>query len=1495
LPAAAAASGVPALDEGAAAAGSALSDIFLSYKHAARQKTRQLASALSARGWTVWWDWNIPTRKDWQAELDAQLDAAGCVVVLWSAESVQSEWVLYEARHGQRHGKLIQALLEPLQPPSEFAAFQAVDLAGWEFGAPFHAGFDRLRAAIREMLDRRAPLAVTHSGTLARIPGEAGDVLRRVDPSPATARARPAPVMLLPPPFRDLLDRRDERATMIATLAERRNVMLAGESGSGKSALLSHVGNLDHTERFHDGVVYLHAATQSESDVAHALYETFYDVPPGVRPSAVEMRRNLADKVALLLLDDVAVPPPALSALNAYAPESAWVLSSEQMAASPQRRPVALKGLPPEDGIALFERTLARPLRPDDRGAVAQIVEALRGHPARIEQAAGVAAMHGVSAALAGLANTPNLDEQDAKSRRVLAALACGGALALEVEQCAAIAGVTGIEDTLAGLVRRGLVEAVSPGFRLAAGVAPKVEASPEFAACRARAAAAYTAFAFEARGSPRRIARLAAPMIASMAWAAEAGRSAEALQLARAIDGALAASNRWDAWDDMLTRAHEIAVRAGDMSTAGWALHQQGTRALLLDDKPEALRLLKEARSVRKRSGDAAGLSATRNNLKLLGWARWMVLLAVLGGLGVTTLGAVVVDRIIQPKIAIDPGRIEFGAQDVRASAKQQLLQIENKGMRAIDVIDVTVRGPDASSFAVTTSCDGIHVPRALACRLLVEFRPDNVGARDATIAIRLRDVKDPHLVPVRGLATATPIAVLSAQAIDFGEVEIRGGTENRSVTLRNTGSAPLAVTAIAVDGDGDFRVVGDNCQPATIAPDGQCTIDLRYAPREPTAGRARLVISDTAGGSPRTVTLSGTGHATPKLEVAPGSLEFGQQEIGTQSAARSVRLRNVGTATVEVRSITLEGSKAYSAQGNCVNAKLAPGASCALELRFTPVAIEASSGRLVIAHSAGPARNVVLAGSGFGRPAISFAPSRLDFGIVKRGAAVKPRRVTISSVGTAPLVLRPPAIEGDGRFSFANSCPERLAPEAQCSVDVRFDVSGTGKAGGRLIIGHNAAGGSATVPLSAGVEAIPPPVIESFESNPQVLERSGNVELCFRVRNAKQLRIEPAGSQPLSSTAGCVNRSVGTTTDFRLIASGDAGPAQQATATLTVRIAAAPPPQTPVILYLRADPARMDGPGEARLCFATRNAERVSIEPGGPQPQSPGEECVSRTLGRTTVYTLTASGRGASTQRSVTVEVVPSRLAPVIERFESNPRVLERPGNVELCFRARNTRQLRIEPAGSQPQSTTAGCVNRYVGATTDFRLIASGEGGPSQQATATLTVRLAASPPPQPPVVLYLRAEPQRLQGAGATRLCFATRGAERVTIEPGAPQPSSPAEGCVSRRLGSTTVFTLTASGRGASAQRNVTVEVVPRTDGPKGSGVEIPADKPINKDIITKDRVTKTPGAVTATKLLGWCCRGGILERATQSDCSAPGDRWSATEAEARKYVCTLVR
>lgn len=1219
-----------------------MSDIFLSYKHAQRREARELASALAARGWTVWWDWNIPAGAHWQAELDSQLGSAGCVLVLWSADSVQSEWVLYEARSALHNGKLIQALLEPVQPPPEFAALQAVDLVGWAYGLPFHAGFDRLRAAIRELLDRRAPLSATRSGTWSRTAGAAGDVVQRDSAAAPAPRARPAPVMLLPPPFPDLVDRAEERDQMLAALAERRSISLAGESGSGKSALLGHLGNLDHTARFHDGVVYLQGAQQGENDLAQALHEAFFDIAQGFRPSALEIRRNLADKTALLIVDDVALPPAGLDAVFAYAPGSSWVFASEVMAASTRRRPVALKGLATNDGVTLFERALAHPIEEDERPLVVRVVEAVAGIPARIEQAAGVAATHGVAAALAGIAAPPNPAELDSRARRVLAALACAGNIALEPEQCAAIAQVEKVDDVLAALLRRGLVQHVPPGFRLASGLSPTIEASPEYLACREHATDAFLQYAFEARGTPRRVARLAPPMMAQMAWAEQNGRSAEALRLARALDSPLADANRWDAWRDLLSRAHDIATRSGDDATAGWALHQQGTRALLLDDKGEARRLFGGARKSRKRSGDAEGLRATRHNLRLLGWPWWAILLTLFVGLGVTTLGAIpIVNHLLRPIPTLGPRSLDFGAQDLRAAAPPRAIQIGNEGRRELEVADVGVDGQDARSFTIASSCNGVRIRPGLACPLLVQFKPDRVGPHAATVVIRARDIKESLSVSLRGEGTAAPVARLSANSIDFGEVEI-GASASGQVTLRNDGSAPLTATALATEGDSDFRILRDGCRSVALAPGASCMVELRFAPSAAVGKQARLLVHDNASGSPRIVALAGTGHATPRLEVAPSSLAFGRQEIGTQSPPRQIRLRNAGNIPIAIRQASLQGSNTFRLQDRCSNVELAPDSECVIEVRFAPSAIEGASGQIVIASSAGNARSIDLQGNGFGRPVIDVAPTQIDFGVLKRGATPKPRTVTVGNSGSDTLLLRARRVEGDGRFTMTDGCPDRLAPGARCSIEVGVDPVGAGKLAARVVLAHNAAGAPSEVSLSAAIEAIQPPVIERFEANPATIPGPRNVELCYRARNAQRLALEPAGSQPQANDEGCVVRFVGVTTTFRLTAYGEGGPPRQESRTVLV---AATPPPAPVIVEFGANPSALQRPGLTQLCFSALNADTASIAPGDPQPSLPTGGCVSRRVATTTTFRLTVGRPGAPTRmRETTVTVAPA-----------------------------------------------------------------------------------------------------------------------------------------------------------------------------------------------------------------------------------------------------------
>ena len=61
-----------------------MSDIFISYARPDRDRARQMAEALEQRGWSVWWDHEIPPGRNFDDVIEEALGAASCVVVLWS-------------------------------------------------------------------------------------------------------------------------------------------------------------------------------------------------------------------------------------------------------------------------------------------------------------------------------------------------------------------------------------------------------------------------------------------------------------------------------------------------------------------------------------------------------------------------------------------------------------------------------------------------------------------------------------------------------------------------------------------------------------------------------------------------------------------------------------------------------------------------------------------------------------------------------------------------------------------------------------------------------------------------------------------------------------------------------------------------------------------------------------------------------------------------------------------------------------------------------------------------------------------------------------------------------------------------------------------------------------------------------------------------------------------------------------------------------------------
>jgi len=411
-------------------------------------------------------------------------------------------------------------------------------------------------------------------------------------------------------------------------------------------------------------------------------------------------------------------------------------------------------------------------------------------------------------------------------------------------------------------------------------------------------------------------------------------------------------------------------------------------------------------------------------------------------------------------PVVSLSTSSLSFGNQPVGTTSTPQNVTLTNTGDSALSIAGIGIMGTNPGDFAQTNNC-GTSVAAGASCTFTVTFTPTASGNRSATINITDNAAGSPQQVSLAGTGIA-PMVTLTPTSLSFGNQNLGTTSGAKGVQLKNTGNAVLTISSIAISGTNATDFAQTNNCPGSLASGAQCNINVTFSPTGLGTRSASLSISDNALNSPQTASLTGSGTiGSTKVTVSPNKLLFGNQQIGSTSAAQTTTLQNTGQSTLVITNIALAGPNPSDfAQTNNCGVTVATGASCTFTVTFTPTASGNRSATLNITDNAGGSpQHVSLAGTGIG-PMATLNPTSLSFGNQTVGTTSGAKGVQLKNTGNSTLTIGSIAISGTNATDFAqtNNCPSSLAPGAQCNISVKFAPTGSGTRTASLNVSDNA-----------------------------------------------------------------------------------------------------------------------------------------------------------------------------------------------------------------------------------------------------------------------------------------------------------------------------------------------------------------------------------------------------------------------------------------------------
>ncbi len=210
--------------------------------------------------------------------------------------------------------------------------------------------------------------------------------------------------------------------------------------------------------------------------------------------------------------------------------------------------------------------------------------------------------------------------------------------------------------------------------------------------------------------------------------------------------------------------------------------------------------------------------------------------------------------------QLRISPASIDFGTVQ-RYLLIPRVITVKNTGTQKVQFTHISITrgtGTDSHTFTLVNGCGSSLMPGKI-CALALGFYANIDGAVSGSIDFTDTASGSPQHVPLSA-TVIDPQPKFSAIRLDFGTQKVNSST-TKTIVLKNGGTTPLLIHDIRITGNNPSDFSQSNHCPASLGPNGSCTISVTFTPKAKTSRSACLTVLDNAWLGSQTVVLTGKG----------------------------------------------------------------------------------------------------------------------------------------------------------------------------------------------------------------------------------------------------------------------------------------------------------------------------------------------------------------------------------------------------------------------------------------------------------------------------------------------------------------------------------------------------------------------------------------------------------------------------------------------------------